>query len=152
MADHGSTLWEAFNANTQNLSLNHWTHSAVSEWLWRNVAGLNPDEQGPGYRSFTIHPRPTSEVSWCQASYDSPRGRILIHWKAKDDKFELKTTIPANTTATVVVPASDPGTVTESGKPAAQAAGITFLRTEPGAVAYQVGSGVYEFRSRIRLD
>jgi len=152
MADHGTTLWEAFNANTQNLSLNHWTHSAVSEWLWRDVAGLNPDEQGPGYRSFTIHPRPTSEVSWCQASFDSPRGRIIIHWKAKDDEFELKTTIPANTTATVVVPASDPGTVTESGKPAAQAEGITLLRTERGAVIYQVGSGVYKFRSRIRWN
>ena len=81
MAEHNTTMWEAFNANARNLSLNHWTHSAVSEWLWRDVAGLNPDEQHPGYQSFTIHPRPTKEVSWCNASYDSIRGRIVSNWK-----------------------------------------------------------------------
>jgi len=148
MADHGSTLWEAFNANTQNLSLNHWTHSGISEWLWRNVAGLNPDEQGPGYRSFTLRPRPTREVSWCQADYDSPRGRISIHWQTQDDHFAMETTIPANTKATVIIPATDPGSVTESGHPAAQAEGVTLLRTEPGAVILQVGSGIYKFRSQ----
>jgi alpha-L-rhamnosidase len=151
MADHGTTLWEAFNANTQNLSLNHWTHSGVSEWLWRNVAGLNPDEQGPGYRSFTLRPRPTREVSWCRADYDSSRGRISIHWQTKDDHFEMATTIPANTTATVVIPATDPGSVTESGHPAAQAEGVTLLRTEPGAVLFNVGSGTYKFRSQTDL-
>jgi alpha-L-rhamnosidase len=148
MADHGTTLWEAFNANTQNLSLNHWTHSGISEWLWRNVAGLNPDEQGPGYRSFTLRPRPTREVSWCQADYDSPRGRISIHWQTQDDHFAMETTIPANTKATVIIPATDPGSVTESGHPAAQAEGVTLLRTEPGAVILQVGSGIYKFRSQ----
>jgi len=148
MAEHNTTMWEAFNANTQNLSLNHWTHSAVSEWLWRNVAGLNPDEQHPGYQTFTIHPRPTREVSWCRASYDSIRGTIVSNWRSDGDKFTLDTTIPVNTTATIFLPASDASVVTESGKPAGQSEGVTFLRAEPGEVVYQVGSGVYQFNSR----
>ena len=151
MANHNTTLWEAFNANTQNLSLNHWTHSAVSEWLWRNVAGLNPDEQHPGYQSFTIHPRPTKEVSWCQASYDSIHGKIVCNWRCEGDKFELETTIPANTTATVIVPASDPDLVSESGVPAIKAPGVTLLRTEPGLAIFHVDSGSYQFHSLISL-
>ena len=151
MADHGTTFWEAFDANTRNLSLNHWTHSAVSEWLWRNIAGLNPDEQHPGYQAFIIHPRPTQEVSWCNASYDSIRGRIVSHWQYVGDKFSLAITIPANTTATVFVPVAGLDVVTESGKPAAQSEGITQLRSEPGVVVYQVGSGDYLFTSRVSM-
>ena len=149
MADHNTTMWEAFNANIQNLSLNHWTHSAVSEWLWRNVAGLNPDEEHPGYQSFTIRPRPAREVTWCKAGYDSIRGRIVSDWKCDGNKFTLAVTIPANTTATVFVPASGPEVVTESGRPASQSAGVTRLRSEPAAVVYHVDSGSYTFASLI---
>jgi alpha-L-rhamnosidase len=149
MADHGTTFWEAFNANTRNLSLNHWTHSAVNEWLWRNVAGLNPDEQSPGYQTFTIYPRPTAEVSWCRSAYDSIRGRIVNNWRSDGNTFNLDITIPANTTATVIVPAMDPDTVKESGIPAAQAQGVKLVRTNPGTVSYIVGSGDYHFTSRL---
>jgi len=149
MANYNTTFWEAFNANTQNLSLNHWTHSAVSEWLWRNVAGLNPDEEHPGWQSFTIHPRPTRQATWCQASYDSIRGRIVSDWKCDGNKFTLALSVPANTTATVVIPASDGSPVTESGRPAAQSESVTLLRTEASSVVYQVGSGNYQFASEM---
>ena len=58
-------------------------------------------------------------------------------------------TIPANTTATVFVPALEAATVTESGKPAAQAAGLKFLRLEDNAAVYAVGSGTYRFQSTL---
>jgi alpha-L-rhamnosidase len=51
-----------------------------------------------------------------------------------------------NTTATVYVPAVDQAGITESGKPAAQAEGVKFLRMEKGAAVYEVGSGSYVFR------
>jgi alpha-L-rhamnosidase len=152
MADHGTTMWEAFDAKSKNLSLDHWTHSAVSEWLWRNVAGINPDPQQPGYKSFTIRPRPTKEVSWCQASYDSIRGQIVSDWKCKDDKFSLRITVPINTTATVVVPTSAPDTVTEAGKYATNAEGVTFLRSERGTAIYKIVSGSYNFSSTFRPE
>lgn len=147
MADHGTTLWEAFDANTRNLSLNHWTHSAVNEWLWRNVAGLNPDEQSPGYQTFTIHPRPTAEVSWCRSSYDSIRGRIVSNWRCHGGKFKLDITIPPNTTAIVTVPTVDPKSVMESGRCAAQAEAVAQLRADADSVTYRAGSGTYHFTS-----
>jgi alpha-L-rhamnosidase len=147
MADYNTTMWESFDADTRKISLNHWTHSAVGEWLWRYVAGLNPDEEHPGYKSFTIHPRPTREVTWCKASYDSIRGQIGIDWKIERNKFTLKISVPANTTATVFVPASGPEAVTESGRPADHSEGVTRLRAEPDEVVYQVSSGSYHFNS-----
>ena len=110
---------------------------------------MNPDDQHPGYQSFTIRPLPTREVTWCQADYDSIRGRIASDWKCDGNKFTLAITVPANTTATVFVPASGSDVVTESGQPAAQSEGVTLLRSEPGVVVYQVGSGAYQFNSLI---
>ncbi len=176
MALQNTTMWEAFNANTRNLSLDHWTHSAVNEWLWRNVAGLNPgeptlhdeiftavpgvysrrpgpdpDDEWPGYETFSIAPRPTSEVSWCRASYNSIRGPIASNWRCVDEKFHLEVTMPANTTATVIVPTTDPETVTESGRPAEHSPGVTQLWARPDSVTYRVGSGTYRFTSDYHL-
>ena len=59
----------------------------------------------------------------------------------------MEVTIPINTTATLHVPARDGAAVTESGKPAAQAQGVRFLRMENGAAVYALGSGHYQFHS-----
>ena len=72
---------------------------------------------------------------------------IVTAWKQEEGRFTLEVTVPANTTATVYVPADDPSRVTEGGRPAAGAPGVTFLRSEPGAAVYQVGSGTYRFAS-----
>jgi len=148
MAEQNTTMWEAFNAPARNLSLNHWTHSAVSDWFWRNIAGLNPDEDQPGYASFTIRPRPTQEVTWCKASYDSIRGKIVSDWKREGDQFTLAVSIPANTKATVCLPAKDMESVTESGTPVAKAKGIRFLRPDSGGMVFQMGAGNYLFVSK----
>ena len=62
----------------------------------------------------------------------------------------MDVTIPANTTATIYVPASAVGSVSESGKPAAKAAGVKFLRMESDTAVYAVGSGTYRFESSMR--
>jgi alpha-L-rhamnosidase len=56
-------------------------------------------------------------------------------------------TIPANSTATVVVPADDLQTVMESGHPAAQGEGVRFLGLGQDSATYQIGSGTYHFGS-----
>ena len=61
----------------------------------------------------------------------------------------MEVAIPINTTATVCVPAKDAAGVTESGEPAAEAAGVKFLRMENSAAVYEVGSGFYRFQSII---
>jgi alpha-L-rhamnosidase len=59
----------------------------------------------------------------------------------------MEVTIPANTTATVYVPAKDAAGVTESGKPTGKVEGVKFLRMENDAAVYEVGSGCYQFCS-----
>ena len=58
----------------------------------------------------------------------------------------LEVTIPANTTATVYVPAAEAGSVTESGEPAARR-GRAIPPAQPGEAVFEVGSGSYTFAS-----
>jgi alpha-L-rhamnosidase len=148
MVDNSTTYWEAFDANVRGLSLNHWPYSGVGEWLWRNVAGLNPDAQQPGYQAFIVRPRPTPEVNWCKATYESLRGPIGIDWRRDEAEFRLGLTVPAGSCADVYVPTADAASVTESGQPAARSLRVKWLREEAGAAVYEVGAGVYHFRCK----
>jgi alpha-L-rhamnosidase len=84
-----------------------------------------------------------------RAHYDSIRGRIAGAWKAEGGRFELDVTIPANTTATVYVPAREAGNITESGKSLAQAEGVRFRRMEGDRAVLAVESGTYHFATRL---
>ncbi|HQN01740.1 MAG TPA: alpha-L-rhamnosidase C-terminal domain-containing protein, partial [Candidatus Hydrogenedentes bacterium] len=61
--------------------------------------------------------------------------------------FSWSITIPANTEATVHVPTLNPDAVSESGEPAANAEGVTFLRMENGTAVYAVVAGQYQFNA-----
>ncbi len=60
----------------------------------------------------------------------------------------MNLTIPANTTATVFVPATTAAKVKEGGKPAAKTRGLEFLRSEDGCAVFAAQSGKYSFQSR----
>ena len=68
-------------------------------------------------------------------------------WDCRE--LTMDVTVPANTSATVWVPAGKAASVTESGKPAGQADGVDFLHMEDGCAVYQVGSGRYVFTGRM---
>jgi len=115
--------------------------------IWCNRPGINPDENQPGFKHSIIRPRPAGDLTWATASYDSIRGRIESDWKLAGDSFVLNVAIPANSTATVYVPAVDVGTVTESGTPVTRVEDVKFLRMERGHAVFAVGSGRYRFEA-----
>ncbi|MCX6909134.1 MAG: hypothetical protein NTY01_13980, partial [Verrucomicrobia bacterium] len=56
-------------------------------------------------------------------------------------------TIPANTTATVLVPAKSADAITESGRSLVKATGVKFLRMEGDRAVLEVEAGSYRFAS-----
>jgi alpha-L-rhamnosidase len=76
-------------------------------------------------------------------------GRIVSNSRRRNGQLVMEVTIPATATATVYVPAKDAAGVTESGKPAAQAEGVKFLRLQNKAAVYAVGSGTCRFQSAL---
>ena len=148
-----TTIWERWDGWTEKKgfqdpgmnSFNHYAFGSVGRWLFGTVTGI--DTEGPGYKRIIIRPRPGGGFNYAKASYKSIHGKIISDWRIKGRTFTLNVTIPANTTATVYVPAKDPESVTESGKPAAGSEGVKYLRMEEDAAVYEVGSGNYVFVS-----
>jgi len=107
-----TTVWERWDAYVKGRgihpssmnSFDHYSIGSVGEWIYRNVLGINPDSEYPGYEHFTIQPRPGGTLTWAKGSYNSIRGEIATSWKIENGKFILKVKIPANSTATVVLP------------------------------------------------
>ncbi len=153
---HGATtIWERWDGWTPDRgfqdpgmnSFNHYSLGSCGEWMFSSLAGIDTD--GHGFRKLMIRPTPGQGISWVKAAYDSINGRIATAWKQQGNTFSLEVTIPPNTSATVCIPAKDAATVKESGKPAATAAGLKFLRMEKGAAVYEAGSGTYSFTSEV---
>jgi len=117
--------------------------------MYEYLAGIKSDPRAPGFRHAIIRPYPAGDLSFVKASHKTPYGAIASSWKRDGGAFTLDVTIPANTTATVWVPARDAAAVTESGSPVSAAKGVKFLRAEPGAAVFEIESGAYSFRAAL---
>ncbi|MEI6679940.1 MAG: glycoside hydrolase family 78 protein [Mariniphaga sp.] len=137
--------WDYQPKNSQN----HFMLGHINEWFYHDLAGIQCDPAAVGFRNIVIKPVPVGDLTWVKAHYDSLYGRIVSNWQRECAQLTMEITIPANTMATVFVPAKDAAEVTESGKPAAKAEGVKFLRTENNAAVYAVGSGTYQFQSTL---
>ncbi|RKY11581.1 MAG: alpha-L-rhamnosidase [Planctomycetota bacterium] len=152
---HGATsIWERWDGWTPEKgfhkpgmnSFAHYSFGAVGDWMFRTIGGIDTD--GPGFKKIIIRPQPGGRLHWAKTSYNSINGKIATAWKIHDGTLSLNVTIPANTTATVYVPAVSAEDVTESGRPAAKSRYVKFIRMEDKAAVYEIGSGDYTFISR----
>ena len=148
-----TTIWERWNSYSKDRgfgdvkmnSFNHYSLGACGEWMFRSMLGIETD--GAGFKKITMKPELGEGITWAKGHYDSIQGRIGSDWKIENKTFHWNITVPANTTATVYVPAKDAAAVTESGKPASEAEGVKFLRMEKDRAVYQVSAGSYGFVS-----
>jgi alpha-L-rhamnosidase len=141
-----TTLWEDWEGKS---SLDHIMFGDVSAWFYETLAGIQPDPSAPGFKKIIIRPAAVGDLKWVRASHDSLHGKIVSDWKREGEKFHLQVTIPANTTATVFIPARSAADITEGGKPLDKAACVKVMRTEGGSTVLEVGSGAYHFVARM---
>lgn len=126
-------------------SFNHYAYGAIGDWLYRVVAGLDIDEQKPGYKHIMIRPHPGGGLTHAKARHDSLYGPIESGWSLKAKKMRVNIEIPPNTTATVRLPKSKPSNIKESGKSLDKIEAITDIRQDGDTVIMRVGSGRYSF-------
>jgi alpha-L-rhamnosidase len=148
-----TSIWERWDGWTPEKgfqtphmnSFAHYSFGAVAEWMFKTIGGI--DTVGTAYKKQVIKPQPGGKIRRVEVGYTSIHGHIQSDWRLEGDRFLLRVSVPANTTATVHVPTSDPKAVTESGKPAAQAEGIVSASANDGFAVYEVGSGDYQFEA-----
>ena len=154
MMEHGATtIWELWNGDTANPAMNSGNHlmlvGDLVTWLYENMAGIRSDSSQPGFKHIVMRPTPVGNLTSVKASFNSPYGKIGSDWNLTGGRFTWNLSVPPNATATVYVPATDNRAVTEGGNPAAGVRGVKYLRSEAGASVYEIGSGNYQFVSRV---
>ncbi|MEO8737019.1 MAG: family 78 glycoside hydrolase catalytic domain [Edaphobacter sp.] len=100
-----TTWWERWNGDTGDPAMNSYNHYAfgsVMAWVYRRAAGIDTDATGPGFHHLIIHPHFDPALPRLHVEYDSVYGGIVSDWKKSEHRFTI--TIPANTTATVLLP------------------------------------------------
>lgn len=144
-----TTIWERWNSDKGDPSMNsfnHYCYGAVTDWMYGYLAGIRP--AGAGFQDIIIDPHPDNRLQWVRASYGSNWGDIKSDWKYEGDTWTLTVTVPANTQATVYVPAASADKITVDGKSLADS-GLTQAKDAtamPGKIPVKIGSGTYTFQ------
>ncbi len=142
IAQGATTLWEDWEGRN---SLNHIMFGDISAWLFKVLAGVNPEPAKPGFQRFSIRPHLLGDLTWVEAEHRSLYGRIRCSWRLTERDFHVDVEVPVNTTARVYLPAPGLNAVRESDTPAAEAAGLMREEIEEGRVVLTIGSGLYHF-------
>ncbi len=141
--------WDGKNPKGGMNSLNHYAFGSVGEYLFSGIAGLKA--ASPGWQKMLIQPVVGHGLTWAKASFKSPHGLIVSDWRIDGDKLELEVSIPANTTATVFMPALSAEGIRERGKALRQTAGVRLLRMENRIAVLEIQSGTYQFQSSVNV-
>lgn len=149
-----TTIWERWDGQKPNgtfqtpgmNSFNHYAYGAIGDWMYRVVAGLDTREDGPGYKKITIKPHIGGGLTSVSATLRTYYGLLGCSWRVNKENFEMDVIIPANTSATVWIPAGDPAEIDEGDLPLKQKKEIKIEGNEDGYVIMTVGSGKYTFR------
>jgi alpha-L-rhamnosidase len=146
-----TTIWELWNGDTADPAMNSGNHvmlvGDLGIWLYEYLAGIRPDPEQPGFKHIILRPEPVGDLRFVRAWHRSPFGRIGSEWTKDAKGFHWDITIPANTTATVYVPAQSADEVKENGKAVARSKGVQFLRMEANRAVFAIASGTYHFES-----
>jgi alpha-L-rhamnosidase len=148
-----TTIWERWDSqkpdgsfqDTSMNSFNHYAYGAIGEWMYRVMAGIEPDESAPGYKHILIQPRPGGGFTRVKASHETMYGRVSSAWTLEGGRFELAVEVPANTRATVRLPGAKLADVTEGANPLGDGNGISGRRQDGSDAVVEVGSGRYRF-------
>jgi hypothetical protein len=114
--DQGATtIWERWNSYTKENgfgpvsmnSFNHYSFGSVCEWFYSGIAGIKTDAKNPGFDHVIIQPAIDGSVEGAGATYHSIKGDIKSYWNnTSENHYKFDVTVPANATATVVLPAT----------------------------------------------
>ena len=150
MIENGATtIWELWNGNTADPAMNSQNHvmllGDLIVWFYEYLAGIQNAQGSAGFEKIVMRPYPVDGLDYVKASYHSIHGLISSNWQKKDNVFQWEITIPANSIATVYIPATNKAQVTESGQKASSAKGVKFVKMEGEYAVFEVGSGSYNF-------
>lgn len=107
-----TTIWEHWDSYTQENgfgdynamnSFNHYSLGSVLSWMYDEILGIQRLPEHPGFTHFLIKPD-IRLLDFASGTVASPAGTIESSWRRENGCIHYACTIPANTSATLVLP------------------------------------------------
>ncbi|MEO7121090.1 MAG: family 78 glycoside hydrolase catalytic domain [Ginsengibacter sp.] len=148
-----TTIWERWDGekpdstfeNPGMNSFNHYAYGAIGDWMYCKMVGIDTYEDGVGYKHIKIKPHIGGGFTYASAGLDTYYGKVSNSWKIENGNLLMDVEIPANTWATVFIPAANADVVRESGKILSTLKDIKVNGYEDHFISLELGSGVYNF-------
>lgn len=131
-------------------SSNHVMLGSIDSWFYKTLAGIQVDDNTPGFKEFVIKPYMPDDLSWVKASVKTVKGIIKSEWIMNGQEYNLNVQIPFGSVAIVYVLANKVGNILENNQAVNQAKHVKFLNMENNYAVFQVGSGDYHFQSHFK--
>jgi alpha-L-rhamnosidase len=141
--DHGaSTTWEQWSGADSH---NHPMFGGGLTWFYRILAGINVDENCPGYKHIIIKPILVKKLDHVYYSNVSPYGKIVSEVIQRPHCIDMNIIVPVGSYATVYLPVKDQSSVMESGHALDSASCVKLVNITKDYVIVDILQGNYHF-------
>ncbi|MDR1723192.1 MAG: glycoside hydrolase family 78 protein [Tannerella sp.] len=141
--------WDGANSH------NHQMFGTITEYFYQYLAGIRPptrDGTTNAYKHINLQPYMPDDLDMAQARLRTVSGQIVSRWEKQGKGYKYEATVPANTTATIILPAKDAVVLTESGKILWQngryvggVSGVKNVKLDNEKFTIDIESGSYNF-------
>jgi alpha-L-rhamnosidase len=105
-----TTIWERWNSvmpdgkmNEEGMnSLNHYSYGSIVAWMYRELCGISPVIDSPGFKRAVISPKPDERLQFVKGEINTAAGKYVSSWKFDEDgRVQYEIMIPFDSTAIV---------------------------------------------------
>lgn len=151
-----TTIWERWNSLLPDgkfgelgmNSLNHYTYGSIVEWMYRNICGLNPLEEFPGFRRIRLAPQPNRLLNYAKASIKTAAGLYVSSWSYEENSLYYQFRIPFNAQAELVLQDADVMGVVVNGA-ALMNTNLPYMEKN-NHITIELKTGTYEIRHPLK--
>ncbi|PWS30231.1 alpha-L-rhamnosidase [Pedobacter paludis] len=105
MENGATTLYENWPIDAKSdISMNHIMFGEIGAWLYKSPGGIKPDPEKPGFKNVILAPHFVKGLNQFEAKHTGPYGEIISSWKRNGNEISYKVIVPANSTASVILP------------------------------------------------
>jgi alpha-L-rhamnosidase len=142
IAQGATTTWEQWDGGNSH---NHPMFGSGLTWFYRRLAGVNVDENEPGYRHIIFRPEPVAQLDSVDYSLQTPYGKVASEVLQHQGQTQINVTVPVGSYATLYLPTKKIATITESGTTLAKAKCVKLIGNKNGKTCVQLQQGSFHF-------
>ena len=143
LEDGATTTREAWDGGGSH---NHPMFGGGLTWFYRNLAGMRPVPDKPGYKHIVFKPQPVPGMERVSYFNETVYGNAGISWEQTDQDLMVTVRVPVGSVAELILPANSSDSISESGVPLGESEWVKLIGSEPGEVTLEVSSGIYRFK------